>query len=268
MLKVRNKAIIYSLFLIIVVSTLPSLANNRLAKADSLFALRNTNFDVQQLLADPFYVNQAIRIYKNVVVSTADSQEKAEALWKLLRCYYFKGQFVTDKDDIRQVIYKEGIDLGEQYIKEIPESVESYMWLGINWARWAEVSGIYSAARNDVAGKVKKYAEKTIALDEYYLDAGGYRLLGMLHLSVPYIPFVLTWPSNKEALANLNKAYNIAPDNLYNKMYLAMGLHEEDQDERSKSLLLEIINTKGIVHDLAIDAFIKEEARNYLSEEF
>jgi tetratricopeptide (TPR) repeat protein len=264
-----NKTIVkISIIYLLSISAIPLLAEDRISEADSLFALRNEDFDVERLLADTTYVNQAIRIYRDVLDSTADSLKKGEALWKLLQSYYFKGQFGTVDEDIKQEIYDEGIDIGETYITEIPESVEAYMWLGINWARWAEVSGVLSAAMKGVAGKVKEYAEKTIALDEDYLDAGGYRLLGMLHLSVPHIPLFLTWPSNEEGVLNLEKAYNIAPRNLYNKMYLAMALHTEDQIERSKSLLLEIINTKEIIHDLAIDSFIKKEAENYLTNEF
>jgi hypothetical protein len=90
----------------------------------------------------------------------------------------------------------------------------------------------------------------------------------MLHLSVPNIPLVLTWPSDEEGVLNLEKAYKIAPKNLYNKMYLALALHSNDQEERSKSLLLEVINTQEIVHDLAIDSFVKNEAQKYLNENF
>jgi hypothetical protein len=269
MQKLKNKAsnTRFFIFFFLIVSNLLN-ASDRIAQADSLFERRNENFDVERLLADTVYVNNAVRIYKAVLVSPADSLEKGEALWKLLRAYYFKGQFGAEDEDLKQEIYDEGIEIGETYITEIPELVEAYMWLGINWARWAEVSGVLSAAMKGVAGKVKNYAEKTIELDKYYLDAGGYRLLGMLHLSVPSIPLLLTWPSDEVGLDNLEKAYKIAPKNLYNKMYLAMALHSEDQIERSKSLLLEIINSNDIVHDLAIDSFIKNEAENYLKDNF
>ena len=266
----RKNRVINTKIILFVLFVIPStvISNNRIAEADSLFALRNENFDIQRLLADTAYVNQAIRIYKDVLITSADSLQKSEALWKLLQAFYFKGQFGTEDEGVKQDIYDEGIDIGEAYILEIPETVEVYAWLGINWARWAEVSGILSAAMKGVAGKVKEYAEKTIALDEKYLDAGGYRLLGMLHLSVPHIPLLLNWPSNEEGVLNLEKAYKIAPHNLYNKMYLAMALHSEDQLERSRALLKEIMNTKEIVHDLAIDSFIKKEAENYLLNEF
>lgn len=269
MSKLKNKILIrISLICFFVIADYPLFASDLMEEADSLFERRNENFDVQRLLADTVCINEVINIYKDVLVTTTDSLKKGEALWKLLQAYYFKGQFGVEDENLKQEIYDEGIEIGETYITEIPKSVEAYLWLGINWARWAEVSGVLAAALKGVAGKVKDYAEKTIELDEYYLDAGGYRLLGMLHLSVPNIPLVLTWPSDEEGVYYLEKAYKIAPKNLYNKMYLAMALHSEDQIERSMSLLLEIINTKEIVHDLAIDSFVKKEAENYIKNNF
>ena len=264
-----NKTLIKRILICsILIPAYPLFASGPISEADSLFERRNENFDVQNLLADTSYINKAIIIYKNILNSDADSLEKGEAFWKLLQSYYFKGQFGTDDEDLKQEIYDEGIEIGEMYIDELPESVAAYLWLGINWARWAEVSGIIAAAFKGVAGKVKYYAEKTIELDEYYLDAGGYRLLGMLHLSVPQIPLILTWPSEEEGLNYLEKAYEIAPQNLYNKMYLAIALHSNNQEERSKSLLVEVVNNREIVHDLAIDSFVKKETQKYLDENF
>lgn len=257
-----------SLLAILILSAISLHANDSMAKADSLFSLRNSNFDKKQLLANTVYVDKAITIYENVLVNSANQQKKAEALWKLEQAYYFKGEFGTNNNETKEKIFKEGINLGEKYLTKLPETVEAYMWLGILWAKWGETTGILDAAKEGAADKIKGYAEKTIALDKYYLGAGGYRLLGTVHISVPYVPFYLTWPSDKEGLSNLEKAYKIAPNNLYNKMYLAMALHEDGQNERAKSLLHEVINTKGIIHDLAIDLFIKKEAKDYLANEF
>jgi tetratricopeptide (TPR) repeat protein len=245
-----------------------SLAADRIARADSIFALRNRNFDTERLLADTRYVNQAMGIYKDVLTTTTDPLERGEAFWKLQQACFFKGQFGSESTEARQEIYWQGIEIGEEYIKKIPESVEAVMWLGINWARWAEIAGNMTAAKAGAPDRIKSYAEKTIALDPYYLDAGGYRLLGTLNISVPRIPIIMGWPSKKEGLRLLEKAYSIAPDNLYNKMYLAIALHSEGKKKRAESLLNEIINTSEIVHDLAIDAFIKKEAREFLSNGF
>ena len=267
--KFRYKSVILSgLNVFLILSTFTLHANNRMTIADSLFSLRNTNFDTKNLIARTIYVDKAISIYNEILTSSAAPGLKAEALWKLEQSYYFKGEFGSSDEDTKEAIFKKGLNIGEKYINTLPATAQANMWLGILWAKWAELSGIIPAAKDGAADKVKAYAEKTIALDKYYLGAGGYRLLGTVHISVPYVPFILTWPSNKEGLLNLEKAYKIDPDNLYNKMYLAMALHKEHEDERAKKLLLEIINTKEIIHDLAIDLYIKRQAREYLADEF
>lgn len=243
-------------------------SSSLLSQADSLFQLRDKNFNVDELRADTTYINHAIAIYKQVLEENPDEAERSEALWKLLQAFYFKGQFGTTDLQLKRKIYTQGITIGEKYMKNIPESVEVYSWLGIIWARWAEVYGVFAAARKGVANKVKYYGEKTLEMDAHYLDAGAYRLLGMLHFSVPRIPLILTWPSKKLALEYLEKANKIAPDNLYNKMYLAEVLHENKQHDRAEALLRDIITRHGIVHDLAIDSFIKQQAREFLAKHY
>ena len=253
---------------IFVIFILPLYGSDNIEKADSLFQLRNKNFNAELLLADTTFINQAINIYRNVLENNPDPQVRRDALWKLLQAYYFKGQFGTQDDEIRKDAFSIGIDLGEKYVDQIPESAAVYLWIGIIWARWAEVSGIFAAAVNGVAGKIKYYAEKTIELDENYLDAGGYRLLGTVHISAPFIPLLLTWPSDEDGLACLEKAYTMAPENLYNRVYLAFALHANDQPERARSLLIGVINEHTRIHDVAIDASVKKEAQEYLNKNF
>ncbi len=246
------------------ISTLTN-ATDILVKADSLFEYRDENFNIETLIADTTHINAAMTLYTAVLKNETDQSRRTEALWKLLQAFYFKGQFGTDDKKLKKKIYAEGLAIGEEYVNELNESVEVYSWLGIMWARWAEVYGLFAAARKGVAAKVKFYGERALELDENYLDAGAYRLLGMLNFSVPYIPVILTWPSKEVGLDYLEKANRMAPNNLYNKMYLAEVLHDRKQHARAKKLLNEIINTQGIVHDLAIDSFIKKQARDFLA---
>jgi tetratricopeptide (TPR) repeat protein len=243
-------------------------ALEEMAKADSLFELRDRELDTERLIADTTAIDQAIVGYRNILEKSLNRDEKEEALWKLLQAFYYKGQFGTDDKKQKKEIYSRGIKIGETYEQEFSESVEVNTWLGILWARWAEVYGIFAAARKGVAKKVKQYGEKAVELDDRYLDAGGYRLLGMLHFSVPKIPLLLTWPSKDLALEYLEKAYEIAPQNLYNKMYLTEVLYSANQKERAKTLLLEIIDAKSLVHDRAIDLFIKKQAQEFLDKHY
>lgn len=243
-------------------------ASESMHKADSLFQLRNKDFDTGRLIANTANVSQAIAVYKTILESNCLADEQEQAFWKLMQAYYFKGQFGSHDKNVKKAIYSEGIETGEKYIGRFNDSVECTCWLGIIWARWAEVYGTLAAARKGVAKKVKYYGEKTVALDDRYLDAGGYRLLGMLHFSVPKIPIFLTWPSKDLAFEYLEKAYSLAPNNLYNKMYLAEVLYSQSKKQSAKTLLLEIVNTNSIVHDLAIDSYIKAQAKTFLKEHY
>ena len=61
----------------------------------------------------------------------------------------------------------------------------------------------------------------------------------------------------------LEKANAIAPRNLYNELYLAEVLLDQGEVERATVLLQDIIHADDIRHDIAIDAYLKNQARKY-----
>jgi tetratricopeptide (TPR) repeat protein len=243
-----------------------SLAEDSMTKADSLFEQRNAIFNAAELLADSDNVNEAISLYQNEFDTNADSSKKQEALWKLLRAYYFKGNFTTKDNSDKKQIFSKGIEIGEKYLDEFPKSAEIHCWLGILWGYWGEVHSTLTAARKGVPGRVKYYAEKTIALDDTCLDGGGYRMLGRLYFKVPRIPLLMNWPSKKKSLEYLEKAYEIAPENMLNKLYLAEVLFANNKDERARKLLTEILNTTEIKHGLAVDTWVKRQAEELMQK--
>ena len=69
-------------------------AADAISQADSLFSLRDKNFDIDRLIADTTDVNAAMSLYASVLKNDSDRSRRTEALWKLLQAYYFKGQFL------------------------------------------------------------------------------------------------------------------------------------------------------------------------------
>jgi hypothetical protein len=183
-----------------------------------------------------------------------------------LQAFFFKGLFTTQDVHVRRKIYSTGIEIGERFLPEFPQSVALHCWLGILWGYWGEVHSMTASARKGVPAKVRYYAEKTISLDSTFLDGGGFRMLGRLNFKVPKIPPFLNWPSKKKALQWLQKANAIGPDNWYNKLYLAEVLLNQNQIEPAVALLHEILQSSGIHHDVAIDAYIKKQARILLEK--
>ena len=132
--------------------------------------------------------------------------------------------------------------------------------------RWAQVYGTFAAAKEGVADLMKLHSEKIIELDDQYMDGGGYFMLGAVHLKSPYIPFILSWPSNKEAINYLTKAYNQGEDTPSQNVYLARSLYKGGEKEKAIKMLRKFIfrpiSEKNKVEDLEY----KLEAENLLAD--
>ncbi|MBU0520277.1 hypothetical protein KJ564_15215 [bacterium] len=242
-----------------------AVAEELLVQADSLYELRNSNADLETLLADPADIDKALEAYQSAVDQLI-GEAKEEALWKLLRCYYFKGKFTTDEKKQKKDIFSAGIEVGYQYHDEFLDYPGNTLYLGILWGVWAEVYGKLNAAKEGAAGKIRDLCETTIELDPEFYDAGGYRILGRLHFKSPKIPLLLNWPSKKKAVVYLEKAIDIAPWSLYTQLYLAEALHKRDQEERAVQMLKDLLAVEETVHGILEDATIKQDAAALLAK--
>jgi tetratricopeptide (TPR) repeat protein len=241
------------------------MAQTALEKADSLYAKRSEKYDANSLLADPANIDQAIELYKQAVENSA-GKEKAEATWKLIRAYYFKGDYTTGDSEEKKRIYDLGKELGEKAIEEYPDNPGVFLFTAIVWGVWGEEHGILSAARKGVAGKIKDYCEKVIELDPTFDNAGGYRVLGRVYFKAPKIWPILRWPSNEKAIELLNKSLEIAPNNIITRQFLAEVLYKEDQKEKAMQLLEDALdNSDGGVGKLE-DLSTREEMKGLLAE--
>jgi len=253
-------------FLFIFVFCSQLAAANLMAEADSLFEQRYAVFDKNKILADNANFNQSISLYKKILDTSADANVKQEAAWKILQAYFLKGLFTTTDTAGRVKIFSEGVAIGKKLVDQFPESVAVNCWFGIVLGYQGEFDSKINSARNGIPGRVKKIAEKVIALDPNFLGAGGYRMYGRLNYIVPNVPLVMSWPSKEKSLEYLEKAYKIAPDNLFNELYLAEVLLDRKQKERAVHILKSIVNTSEIRHDVAVDLFIKRQAKLLLGK--
>ena len=251
-----------SIFLFSVINLM---AQSLMEKADELWDKRGENFDANKLLADSTNINQAISLYKQAL-SKASGADKEEAVWKLIRAYYFKGKYCTSDKELKKKIYDLGKDLGEKYLKEFPNSPGINLFTAIVWGVWGEEYGILAAARKGVAGKIKTLCEKTIQADPKFDEAGGYRVLGRVYFKAPKIWPILRWPSKKKAVEILEKGYKLAPNNLTTKQFLAEALYAQGEKDRAIKLMNEILNATGVHEGVAEDAVLKFEVRNTLKE--
>jgi tetratricopeptide (TPR) repeat protein len=236
---------------------------NLISEGDSLFALRATGFQPKTGLVDSAMIDGAITAYKSAL-DQADSL-KDRIIWKLMHCYYYKGNFTTNKKQLKKRIFQEGIELGNKSLIKYPDSPGIHFWMGILWGYWSEQVGLLTAGRKGIAGKIRYHAETLIRIDDTFADGGAYRTLGRVHFKAPKIPIVLNWPSKDEAIFYLEKAYAINPDNLFTKQYYAEAIYSIEPEKAIK-MMQEIIRIDHTVHGIAEDAFIKKEARQFLKK--
>ena len=134
------------------------------------------------LTAQPNQINIAIKAFN---IAKQDPNHEMEASIYLLRCYYYKGKFVSQSDDEKKDIFNLGKVLGENLIEKYPESVAARYWYLVNLGSWSEVYGLFAAAKEGVADLMKEHSEKIIEMDPNYSDGGGYFMLGAVHLKSP-----------------------------------------------------------------------------------
>jgi len=213
------------------------------------------------LKANPVYIDSAISSF-----STAKNIKpyELEASIYLLKCFYFKGKYVFDNQEEKKNIFNKGKELGESLIRSYPKSPGAYYWYLVNLGSWSEEYGIIAAAREGAADIMFKYSNKIIELDKNYADGGGYFLLGAAHFKAPYIPFVLSWPNNKEAIKYLKKATETGEETASQTVYLAQALFKNKNKERAISLLQTLLKKKKSPDRLIDDLEQHQIAKNLL----
>ncbi len=208
-------------------------------------------------------INKAIEQFSSALLTP--ESEKEAALY-LLKSYYYKAEFAIQEKDEKKKTFNEGKALGEKYIESYPESPEFRYWYLVNLGSWAQVYGILTVAREGVSDLMRTHSEKIIELDPKYRNGGGYFMLGAVHYKSPYIPFLLSWPDNDEAIKFLQLAVDTGMAEMNQKNYLAQAMSKDGQHEKAKKLLTEVINTEPDSANLVEDLDDIEEARQLLKD--
>jgi tetratricopeptide (TPR) repeat protein len=184
-------------------------------------------------------IEMAITYFENVL---SNKTNKKEAALYLLKSYYFKGKFAEEDRVLKKKILKKGKDFGLGLIEEFPNSIECRYWYLVNLGSWAEEYGIFAAAKEGVADQMKYHSEKIISLNPEYENGAGYLLLGAVHYKAPYIPFILSWPNNKEAIKYLQLAHNTGNVEIAQMVYLSQALHKGKRKDEAIILIDKAMN--------------------------
>jgi len=215
------------------------------------------------IIASLSNIDQAINIFSKLLI---DPDHQKEAALYLLKCYYFKGEYTNQSDENKKILFSLGKTIGEKYIETYPESEQFRYWYLVNLGSWAQVYGIFTAAREGVADIMLMHSNKIIELNIEYENGGGYFMLGAVHFKSPYIPFLLPWPDNDEAIKYLQLSVNTGTATLNQKNYLAQALYEDGNTSAAITLLNEVIKSSPRTTNLIEDLNDIEEAKELLKD--
>ncbi len=214
-------------------------------------------------LASNENIDKAIEHFSAALLSP--NSEKDAALY-LLKSYYYKAEFAVQNRNEKKKVFNEGKALGEKYIEKYPTSAEFRYWYLVNLGSWAQVYGILTAAREGVSDLMRTHSEIIIELDPEYQNGGGYFMLGAVHFKSPYIPFLLSWPDNDDAIKYLQLSVDTGNAEMNQKNYLARALSKDGQDKKARALLEEVLKTKPSTATLVEDLDDIKEARQLLED--
>jgi len=177
--------------------------------------------------------------------------------------YYYVTYAETDKT-LRKKAVDKAMEIGEKGLEAFPDSAGIHYWQAALWAGWSRLHGMIASSRKNVTQKIKDLAESTIKLDPAYCEGGGYRTLGRLHFKTPRIPFFLSWPRKKTALAYLKKAVEIGPHNLTNHLFYAESLIERGKRKEARKEVDFIQKAKIDKESVVEELRVKREALDLL----
>lgn len=263
-------------------------AGDNLALGDQAWSQRAVGHQGSRGAIEP--IQKSIDAYSSAL---EEEPENLEARWKLLRAFYFKGEFALENNKDRLALYKTGrefAEVGRQQIEsdyglsrsmfkmspaEVAEAVgdqvdvaEFCFWATANWGLWGQYSGKLISALAGLVYKLRQFAEIMVLMDESVESGGGHRLLGQLNARVPKIPFFTWWVDHDLAISELRLSLKVAPNSLLSKIFLAQALlkYRTTEKEEALDLLQDIVKSDPDPDRLVEDIRVIEDARTLLAD--
>jgi tetratricopeptide (TPR) repeat protein len=248
---------IATVFLSLVLLSLPSPAaeeTSALARAEAAWARRAEGHVGAVAAAEP--IEEAINALREALVEDPGNLAIESMLLKAL---WFKGEHVALAPDAQLAVFENARNTAQATIERLlaglpnggkdasaetiaahlsdtAYAAETYFWGAAHWGLWGRYRGKIASARQGVAGKIRDYSQVVIALNENVEGAGGPRILGRLHTEAPKLPFVTGWIDRQEAVRQLERSVELAPDDLLNRLYYLEALIEFDKSRRSEAI--------------------------------
>ncbi len=214
--------------------------NDFILQGDKYYNERNKYKSPQKSLN---VINKSINFYE---LGLKKNKYDDILLYKITRALNFKYNYLPIKvgDDIKEKQYKKIIDIAERLYKKKPKSKYLNYSLALLWGRYGELIGVLSAAKNGIAGKIKKYAEQLYKIDKSFENYSAGLILGRLHYKTPSIPLILGWPDTDDSKKYLTEVVKNKPNFYWGKFFLADTLYELGKKDLSEKYFNEVKKMK------------------------
>jgi tetratricopeptide (TPR) repeat protein len=207
------------ILLFFVVHSFAAIAQSELQKGIGWFEQRTEGAMGIRAKREP--IDRAIAHLRNAM---AEPQHELQAALYLCRSYIFKGRFVETESKLKSRSLEEAKITAEKMLKKYPNNRELRFEHLAGLGLWGESIGIFRAAKEGIATRMKEACEIMIRIDPEFMNGVGKRSLGVLNYKVPAIPFIISWPDKKLSLALLAEVMKSYPDDMASNFYYAEAL--------------------------------------------
>lgn len=184
----------------------------------------------------------------------------AQAHILLAETFFWLGDYATGKAD-REKWFSQGVKIGETAVQKNPNDVAAHLWYAANMGSHGVERGIMASLF--YINPIIEHGTKAIDLDETYFHAAPLRLMGRFYHQCP------GWPISKgdinKGMSLLEKAVNIAPDFLQNKVYLAEIYMAKRKKREARKLLDEILAAEPAFLPV-LNKGIQKEAKSLIAK--
>jgi tetratricopeptide (TPR) repeat protein len=203
--------------------------------------------------------------------SSAEAYENAisfdsssfDAAWKLGRSLNLVGE--TAPRDSQLAIYEKARNAERLAISVNDSSADAHFQLARAVGKIALFKGVFNSI--GLAKQVKREAEKALSLDS--LHDGAWHVLGRWHREIGKKPKIFRKPlglgaaNRKNAIAFMEKAIAINPNNLNHHLEMGITYNEYDKTDLARR---EFELCLSLPIERPLDNKYKEEAKKYLAE--
>ncbi|MEP6900498.1 MAG: TRAP transporter TatT component family protein [Actinomycetota bacterium] len=197
-------------------------------------------------------------VYGELTELVEQDPECGWAYGLLSEIYFWFGEAAEAENKL--FCFSEGVKYGEKGIGADENSLESNVWLAVNYGSYGQEKGVMKSL--SLISPIKKLAERAARIDEGYFYGGPWRILGRLYHKAPGFP--LSIGNHKKALECLEKALKFGPRFFLNRLFLAEAYLSNGEKAKAKEHLEWILEAEPNKNHEREDEGCKREAESLL----